>query len=195
MNSLPPQSKLHWNTYTNYIGDCLEDIFKKENNADVTLVSDELKPFHAHKFILSVFSSVLKDLLIENSHEHPLIYLRGVRYQELEAVLKFMYHGQTEVSRVRSHLFFSTISQLQIKQLIEISENAFIVENNEGGVNLEKCVIEQDKTFIESEHVTGHTQKIVSLRSTTEKNFFECDNCDYSSSLKMILICITTPSI
>ena len=46
--------------------------------ADVTLVSDDQIMIPAHRFVL-----VLKNILVNNPHSHPLLYLRGVKKQEL----------------------------------------------------------------------------------------------------------------
>ena len=49
----------------------LEDKF-----ADLTIVSgDELLDYQVHKFVLSAVSSVFKEILLNNPHEHPLMYL------------------------------------------------------------------------------------------------------------------------
>ena len=68
--------------------------FAETSFSDVTLVSDEQIPFQSHKFFLSACSPVLKGLLLSNPHCHPLIYLRGVKQQELLAILHFMYFGE-----------------------------------------------------------------------------------------------------
>ena len=57
----------------------LKDFFLNNNDADVTLVSDDKVAFPAHKFILSAFSSVFKDLFLKHPHPHPMIYLNGVK--------------------------------------------------------------------------------------------------------------------
>ena len=75
----------------------LSDNFTETSFSDVTLVSDEQIPFQAHKFVLSACSPVMKDLLLNNPHSHPLIYLRGVKQHELLAILQFMYFGEASI--------------------------------------------------------------------------------------------------
>ena len=55
-----------------------------EDYSDVTLVSDGLQVYKVHKIVLSAISPVFKELLVGNPHEHPLIYLNGVKDQELQ---------------------------------------------------------------------------------------------------------------
>ena len=56
----------------------LKELFTKTDQADVTLVSDDKVAFPAHKFVLGASSPVLKDLLVENPHPHPIIYLKEI---------------------------------------------------------------------------------------------------------------------
>ena len=86
-------SSLNWISFHAYLASSLRDDFTSNKFADVTLVCDEQKQFQAHKFVLSSFSPILKNLLVTNPHPHPIIYLRGIRQQELESILQFMYLG------------------------------------------------------------------------------------------------------
>ena len=78
----------------------LLDLFLNIENgySDVTLVSDDMTEFQAHKFVLGACSPVLKNLLFTNPHPHPLLFLRGVRQQELETILQIMYLGDNHTS-------------------------------------------------------------------------------------------------
>ena len=46
----------------------------QEEFCDVTLACDD-KQVQAHKLVLASYSSVFRDLLIQNPHPHPVIYL------------------------------------------------------------------------------------------------------------------------
>ena len=48
------------------------------------------KPFQAHIYVFSAFSPVLKNILLNIPHPHPLIYIRGVNQQELDSILQFI---------------------------------------------------------------------------------------------------------
>ena len=47
---------------------------------DVTLACDGKRKLEAHKIILSSSSPVLEKILVGNPHQHPLIYLRKVKF-------------------------------------------------------------------------------------------------------------------
>ena len=97
----------------------LSDIFEEKRFSDVTLVSDDQIPFQAHKFVLSAFSPVFKNIFLNNLHSHPLIFLRGVNHQELNSILKFMYFGKASIFQDLRR-FAQLAKDLQIKSLAEV---------------------------------------------------------------------------
>ena len=86
---------LKWDYFDKNLEITLEDLFTKDSFTNVTLVSDELTLFRAHKLVLAASSPIFKDLLMKNPHSHPTIYLRGVDRYELDSILHFIYHGST----------------------------------------------------------------------------------------------------
>ena len=92
---------LKWKYFTVNQDSSLEELFTKENNqADVTLVSDDKVAFPVHKFVIGACSPVLKDLLTKNPHPHPMIYLNGINKFELNSILRFIYFGKTQRKRM-----------------------------------------------------------------------------------------------
>ena len=81
-------------TFPNHLARTFKDLLAEGHFTDVTLVSDDHKQMQAHKIVLSAFSPVLKNLLLNNPHSHPLLYLRGVEQQELQSILQFMYQSR-----------------------------------------------------------------------------------------------------
>jgi broad-like protein len=61
--------------------------------SDVTLVCNGDKQIKAHKVILSSFSSLFKRMFLNNPHPQPIIFLKGVAFSEMDALLDFIYHG------------------------------------------------------------------------------------------------------
>jgi hypothetical protein len=98
---------------------------------DVTLVSDDKTPFQAHKVLISAFSPVLKNLLHENPHPHPLIYLIGVDRRELQLFLQFLYLGEAKIYKDRIQSFRDIARELHFTELTDILELQSKVSNNE----------------------------------------------------------------
>ena len=116
----------------------LEESFSYAQYSDVTLVSDELTPFHAHKIVLSSCSDVFKNLFIENADSQPLIYLRDVRGQDLQSIMQFIYLGQTKISKMQSKKFFEAARKLGIKRLIDADQESTAFLGNDAKKATEK---------------------------------------------------------
>ena len=71
----------------------------------------------AHKVILSACSTFFRALLQCNPHQHPLIYLRGVRFADLQNIVDFMYHGEVNVAQDELNSFLEVAEDLKIKGL------------------------------------------------------------------------------
>merc|ERR1712212_45176 len=117
--------------------DHLVEVFKNLGTeghfADVTLVSDDQVQTKAHKVVLSACSPVLKTLLVNNPHSHPLLYLRGIKQTELQAILKFMYFGETQIFEKRINDFVSVAKDLEVKEISEEQEET--EEDSDPGMN------------------------------------------------------------
>ena len=118
---------LRWKYFHTNISSSLSDLYTETSSTDVTLVSDDQIQFQAHKFVLSASSPVMKNLLLNNPHSHPLIYLRGVKQQELGSILQFMYHGEAAIQLNSVNMFLQNAKDLQIKQLADcfVTGNTF----------------------------------------------------------------------
>ena len=88
---------LKWKDFVSNNSSSLTDLFEESTFSDVTLVSDDHQPFHAHRYVLSAHSPYFKDILLNNPHPHPLIYLRGIHHEDLYALLQFIYLGKAWV--------------------------------------------------------------------------------------------------
>jgi hypothetical protein len=85
---------------------------------DVTLACDE-EQIQAHKVILAACSPFFRGVLKRNPHAHPLLYLKGVKYADLVAVLSFMYHGEVNVAQEDLNSFLAVAEELKVKGLTQ----------------------------------------------------------------------------
>ena len=88
---------LIWHTYPEHLSGMMKDMLTTQDFADVTLVCDDKKSIMAHKNILSACSPVFKDILqLPTQSNHPVIYLMGIQFSEIESILQFMYLGEAK---------------------------------------------------------------------------------------------------
>ena len=106
---------LEWNEFESHASLAIKDLFSRNEFTDVTLVSEDNKQFSAHKVVLSGSSPFFQRILLSNPHQHPLIYLKGIKHGDLKSILSFIYLGQTEVCQDDLDVFMDTAKELEVK--------------------------------------------------------------------------------
>jgi len=107
---------LRWNDFEQNISSSFRELKEDKDFFDVTLACDD-NQLQAHKVILSACSPFFRSVLKKNPHQHPLLYLKGVKYVEIQLVLNFMYHGEVNVAQDELNSFLSVAEDLQVKGL------------------------------------------------------------------------------
>merc|ERR1712204_27357 len=86
--------------------------------ADVTLACEDGQQVEAHKVILASSSPFFLNLLRRNKHPHPLIYMMGLKSEDLEAMIDFLYIGEANVYQENLDSFLALAEELQMKGLM-----------------------------------------------------------------------------
>ena len=84
---------LKWNDFESNISGAFRELRDERDFFDVTLACDE-NQIKAHKVIISACSPFFRQVLRQNPHQHPLLYMKGVNFTDLQSVLTFMYQGE-----------------------------------------------------------------------------------------------------
>jgi len=109
---------LRWNDFESNISVAFREIREEKDFFDCTL-SCGARQIQAHKLILSACSPFFRTILKQNQHQHPLLYLKGVGFTDLQAVLNFMYHGEVNVAQEELNSFLAVAEELQVKGLTQ----------------------------------------------------------------------------
>jgi len=109
---------LRWNDFENNISSAFKELREDKSFFDVTLACDD-EQVQAHKVILSACSPFFRNILRRNPHQHPLLYLKGVKYTDLQSVLNFMYHGEVNVAQEELNSFLAVAEDLRVKGLTQ----------------------------------------------------------------------------
>ena len=109
---------LRWNDFESNISVAFRELREDKDFFDVTLACDD-QQMQAHKVILSACSPFFRSVLKKNPHAHPLLYLKGVKYVDLVAVLNFMYHGEVNVAQEELNSFLAVAEELKVKGLTQ----------------------------------------------------------------------------
>ena len=111
---------LRWNDFENNISSSFRELRDDKDFFDVTLACDD-DQIQAHKVILASCSQFFRIILRRNPHQHPLLYLKGVKFNDLQSILTFMYHGEVNVAQEDLNSFLSVAEDLRIKGLTQNS--------------------------------------------------------------------------
>jgi hypothetical protein len=109
---------LRWNDFESNISTAFRELRDDKDFFDVTLVCDE-DQIQAHKVILSACSPFFRSVLRRNRHEHPLLYMKGIKYVDIVSVLNFMYHGEVSVAQEDLNSFLAVAEDLKVKGLTQ----------------------------------------------------------------------------
>lgn len=95
----------------------LSSLLASSSLCDVTLVCSD-GHLAAHKVILAATSSFFSSVFNLNHHNHPLIYLRGIKTEQMKAVLDFLYSGVVNVTEEGVDDFLEVANDLKIEGLM-----------------------------------------------------------------------------
>jgi len=107
---------LKWKDFESNISSEFRELREKKDFFDVTLACDD-EQIQAHKVILSACSQFFQNILRRNPHQHPLLYLKGVKFTDLQLVLNYMYHGEVLVAQEELISFLAAAEELKVKGL------------------------------------------------------------------------------
>ena len=108
---------LQWNDFKDNAINAFGSLRDDNDFADVTLACEDGKQVEAHKVILAASSPFFKEILKRNKHPHPLIYMRGLKSEDLLAIIDFLYLGEANVLQEKSNSFLALAGELQLKGL------------------------------------------------------------------------------
>ncbi|XP_047478184.1 longitudinals lacking protein, isoforms A/B/D/L-like isoform X13 [Penaeus chinensis] len=87
---------LKWNNHRTTFFHVLSTIRSKESYCDATIACDG-KFYPVHKLVLSTCSDYFEQMFERTNCKHPIIVLKDIRHEDLEALLNYMYVGEVNV--------------------------------------------------------------------------------------------------
>ena len=110
---------LKWVDFQQNISTTFRELRGGIDFSDITLVGDDGQEIEAHRIILSASSVFFLNVLKSNKHSHPMIFMRGLKCKDLQALLDFMYHGKANIDQNDLNNFLLLAKELQVKGLSE----------------------------------------------------------------------------
>ena len=146
INMSSEKCSLSWKEFDSCAIDTFKDLLSDQDFTDVTLACEDNKQVKAHKAILSSSSNFFKRILKNNPHQHTLIYLKGITWSNLQAIIQFIYLGQTEVDRESFETSMNDAKELEVKGLGDIHETK-LLSNIATDVEPDKIIL--DSSYFE----------------------------------------------
>ncbi|XP_031346990.1 longitudinals lacking protein, isoforms A/B/D/L isoform X23 [Photinus pyralis] len=107
---------LRWNNHQSTLVAVFDTLLENGTLVDCTLAA-EGKYLNAHKVVLSACSPYFESLLSQNYDKHPIFILKDVKFQELKAMMDYMYRGEVNISQDQLGALLKAAESLQIKGL------------------------------------------------------------------------------
>ena len=135
----------------------------------MTLACGDGQQMQAHKVILAASSPFFERILKRNKNPHPLIYLRGFQWQDLLAILDFIYFGEANVYQENFDSFLATAEEIKLKGLAGQTSSQ-VVEKQEKCANPKPTKIEETlktsltySTDVQSIHDAEEASKVMAI--------------------------------
>ncbi|XP_060534638.1 longitudinals lacking protein, isoforms A/B/D/L-like isoform X3 [Cylas formicarius] len=107
---------LRWNNHQSTLVAVFDTLLENGTLVDCTLAA-EGKFLNAHKVVLSACSPYFEALLSRHYDKHPILILKDVKFQELKAMMDYMYRGEVNISQDQLAALLKAAESLQIKGL------------------------------------------------------------------------------
>ena len=117
MSSFDERLCLKWNDFKDNVSSAFGDLKVDNDFTDVTLACEDGQQVEAHKVVLIASSPFFLNILKRNKHPHPLIYMKGVKSENLVAMVDFFYHGEANVFQENLESFLVLAEEFQLKGL------------------------------------------------------------------------------
>ena len=151
---------LKWNDFQDNTRCAFGNLREDNDFVDVTLACEDGQQIEGHKVILAASSPFFKQLLARNKHPHPLIYMRGVKFYDLVAIVEFLYFGEANIQQINLDSFLCLAEELQLQGLMErLEEKVADIETKvtsavkRGNVSFKKQMSDEKESSTETENI------------------------------------------
>ena len=106
----------------------LSSLLTSSTLCDCTLICSDGQ-LSAHKVILAASSSFFSSVFSLHHHQHQLVYMRGVKTGQMQAVLSYAYSGRAQVAQEDLPGFLALAEDLGVEGLVKSETDVEINEN------------------------------------------------------------------
>ena len=108
---------MRWNDFKDNVKAVFTALRKDVYFTNVTLACEDGHKVKANKIVLASSSNFFQNILEQNKHTHPLIYMIGIKSEDLVAIVDFLYYGEANISHDNLDSFYNIAWVLELKGL------------------------------------------------------------------------------
>ncbi|KAL0279911.1 UNVERIFIED_CONTAM: hypothetical protein PYX00_001367 [Menopon gallinae] len=138
--------KLRWNDFKSDITKACQLNRTSELFTDVTFIAQNRR-LSAHKIVLSASSKFFKAMLIDiPSYVNPTITLSNISYEDLEAIIGYIYTGELPFSAEKLQSVLETAACFEIESLMQV--HSAIHNDKKPGCTLSQGYVDNEVTVL-----------------------------------------------
>ena len=111
-----------WNEFQDFTKGAFRNMRGNDDFADVTLACEDGQQVETHKVILAASSPFFQKLLARNKHTHPIIFMRGVKSEDLLPMVDFLYNGEVNIFQENLESFLALAECLEMKGMAKTKD-------------------------------------------------------------------------
>jgi hypothetical protein len=115
----PGLVSISWDSYFTTVNNTVRNLYSDQHFTDVSIACEGEKQVKAHRVILSASSSFLHSILVENPNEHPVLCLTGVKFDQLQKLVEFIYLGEVKIPEDEVTSFLDLGRELEVCGIID----------------------------------------------------------------------------
>ena len=166
------RSSYKWTNQSERTVEIWSQLFTSNKFTDVTLICNDQQTIQAHRLILSACSPIFNKILDQNSSSNPWIYLRGIDYEEMKAIIQFIYLGTVTMEDNKVNEFFEIAEDLEIASIINSQKGNIVDEIKQDLACGEQNISTQNEDF------GNITDQTIIDNEPTEEDEVEYENTD-----------------
>ena len=186
---------LKWNDFQENVNTVFTSLREDREFSDVTLVCEDGHQLEAHKVILVASSAFFLNLLKKSRHPHPLIYMKGVKYRDLQAMIDFLYVGEANIFQENLESFLAIAEELKLKGLSGLQDDSErITEPNQREITTkptfkrERLIFSQEQIYVASKDEKVETGNLNQERTISVQNFISEDLQELDAKVKTMMV-------
>ena len=168
MNTSPEKLCLNWKNFQQNISSAFRELRSDNDFSDVTLACEDGFQVSAHKVILASSSPFFMNILKMNKNPHPFIYMRGMKSEDLVAIVDFLYFGEAELEEDNLDAFLALAEELKVTGLTTQGSAAAASKKTKKVVNKSKMIQDIPRTRSpkeELEHARVKGEELVEVEA------------------------------